>query len=329
MWSPTPGRSTIAAVSDLIQMNATSKGQPLRLQKNADAMGSTCSIILYGHDARMMGSAMDAAFDELRRLDEMLSNYRPESEWSKLNRTAAQRPVKVSSELFQLLSACLQYGRQSEGAFDVTAGPLTKAWGFFKGEGRLPNEAEIAGALSAVGYQHLQLEPGGQTVRFVRAGMELDPGGMGKGYAVDRMVDLLRRRGFNNALIAASGSSIGGLGAPPMEPMGWPVDIRDPLNPRKLAAQVLLKDSSISTSGSSEKSFLIGGQVYSHIIDPRTGYPVKGSMSVSVIASSALESEVWTKSCLINGREWATSHKPAGYRILFCQGTPIRPEWLE
>ena len=106
-------------------------------------MGSTYSIALYGYDRIQMEAAADAAFDEVRRLDELLSNYKPDSEWSQVNRHAAARPVKVSPELFQLLSACLEYSRESEGAFDITVGPLMKVWGFYKGSGHLPHRAEV------------------------------------------------------------------------------------------------------------------------------------------------------------------------------------------
>src|SRR4051812_42284942 len=187
----------------------------LRLEKSADAMGSTYSIALYGYDRVKMEAAVDAAFDEVRRLDELLSNYQPGSQWSEVNRNAAIQPVKVSPELFELLTDCLEYSRKSEGAFDITVGPLMKVWGFYKGSGHLPHKPEIAAALARVGYRHIHLDPAAQTVRFDRAGVEIDPGGVGKGYAVDRMIEVLRRNGIRTALVAGSGSSIYGMGAPP------------------------------------------------------------------------------------------------------------------
>jgi len=137
-----------------------------------------------------MEAAAQAAFDEVRRLDEMLSNYRPSSEWSRVNREAAERPVVVGQELFDLLAACLEYSRRSQGAFDISVGPLMKVWGFYKGSGRLPHRAEVQAALKKVGYRQITLDPGRRTVRFDRPGVELDPGGIGKGYAVDRMIQV-------------------------------------------------------------------------------------------------------------------------------------------
>jgi len=302
----------------------------LRLEKSADAMGSTYSIAIYGNDRVEMEAAVDAAFDEVQRLDEMLSNYKPDSEWSEVNRHAAEKPVKVSPELFQLLSACVEYSRESEGAFDVSVGPLMKVWGFYKGSGHLPHRPEVLAALTKVGYRHIHLDAAAQTVWFDRSGVELDPGGIGKGYAVDRMVDVLRQKGFSIALVAGSGSSIYGMGAPPTEPKGWRIEIRDPQNPSQTAVEVFLKDTSMSTSGSYEKFFRAEGRTYAHIMDPRTGYPAQGSVSVSVIAPRTIDSEAWAKPYFVNGRQWAAKHKPKEFRVYFCEDRMEQPcAWLQ
>jgi FAD:protein FMN transferase len=294
--------------------------EELRLEASVEAMGSTYSLVLYGEDRSRLEAASEDAFEEVRRLDRMLSNYRPESEWSEVNRHAAERPVKVSAELFQLLSACAEYSRQSEGAFDISVGPLMKVWGFYKGTGHLPHRAEVGGALTKVGYRNVLLDATSRTVRFARRGVELDPGGIGKGYAVDRMVDVLRKDGIASALVSASGSSIYALGAPPGE-AGWKVRIRDPKNEAKTVTEVTLKDESMSTSGSYEKFFMAEGKIYSHIMDPRTGFPATGMLSASVITPRALDSEAWTKPFFINGRSWAANHTPKGFRVFLCPDT--------
>jgi thiamine biosynthesis lipoprotein len=293
-------------------------------------MGSTYSIALYGYDRVRMEESADAAFDEVRRLDDLLSNYKPESEWSEVNRHAAEKPMKVSPEMFRLLSACVEYSRESEGAFDISVGPLMKVWGFYKGSGHLPHRPEVLASLTQVGYRHIHLDPGAQTVWFDRSGVELDPGGIGKGYAVDRMVDVLKQNGVRIALVAGSGSSIYGIGAPPTEPKGWRVDIRDPRNPNKTSAEVFLKDMSMSTSGSYEKFFRAEGRTYAHIMDPRTGYPAQGSVSVSVIAPRTIDSEAWAKPYFVNGRPWAARHKPKEFRVYFCEDRTDQPcAWLQ
>jgi thiamine biosynthesis lipoprotein len=301
------------------QATAASEKELLRLEQSADAMGSTYSIAVYGYDRVQMQNAVQAAFDEARRLDDLLSNYKPASEWSEVNRSAAQRPVRVSPELFQLLSACVQFSRASEGAFDISVGPLMKVWGFYKGTGRLPHRAEVAAALQKVGYRHIVLDGAAQTVRFDRDGVQIDPGGIGKGYAVDRMVDVLKAKGIQIALVAGSASSIYGLGAPPTEARGWRVQIRDPRDSRKIVAEAFLKNQSMSTSGSYEKFFRAEGKLYSHLMDPRTGFPAQGVSSVSVVAPRTLESEAWTKPFFINGRSWAAQHKPKEFRVYMCE----------
>jgi thiamine biosynthesis lipoprotein len=302
----------------------------LRLEKSAGAMGSTFSVALYGTDRGKMETAADAALEEARRLDEMLSNYRPESELSLVNREAGEKPVVVSEEFFRLLAQAEQYSRQSGGAFDMTVGPLMKVWGFYKGTGHLPHAAEVSAALTKVGYRHVHLDARAGAVWFDRPGVELDPGGIGKGYAVDKMVDVLKQHGVAIALVSGSDSSIYAMGAPPAEPRGWAVEIKDPWDRNKTAATVFLKDTSLSTSGSYEKFFRAEGKIYAHIMDPRTGYPARGTVAVSVIAPRTLDSEVWAKPYFVNGRQWAVKHKPKEFRVFFCQDRTDQPcAWLQ
>ncbi len=291
--------------------------EPLRLEASLDAMGSAYTIVAYGEDRARLEEAVDQAFEEIRRLDRMLSNYRRDSEWSVVNRVAGERPIEVTQELFDLLANCLEYSRLSEGAFDISVGPLMKVWGFYKGSGELPRKQEVAAAVERVGYRNIVLDSKARTVRFLKAGVEIDPGGIGKGYAVDLAAAVLKANGIRSALVSASGSSIYALGAPP-EDAGWRIDIRDPKDETKTAAEVVLKDESLSTSGSYEKFFKANGKVYSHIMDPRTGYPAQGVLAVSVIAPKTLDSEAWTKPFFVNGRRWAAQHKPKEFRVFLC-----------
>jgi thiamine biosynthesis lipoprotein len=174
-------------------------GELLRLEQSAEAMGSTYSIAVYGTDQAAMETAVEQAFDEVRRLDGLLSNYLPDSEWSEVNHFAAERPVKVPQDLFDLLSACVEYSRQSEGAFDITVGPLMHVWGFYKGTGHMPKPEEVERARAIVGWRNIELDPAARTVKFRKKGVEIDPGGIGKGYAVDRMVEVLRANGIRKA----------------------------------------------------------------------------------------------------------------------------------
>jgi thiamine biosynthesis lipoprotein len=294
------------------------ESQLVRLERSLDCMGTTYTVAVYGLDRFALDSAVEAAFEEAERLDGLLSNYRAESEWSRVNREALNGPVKVSGELFELLAKCQQYSQASEGAFDITVGPLMKIWGFYKQDGRIPHRAEIRQALGRVGWKNIQLDRAAGTVRFTRP-IEMDPGGIGKGYAVDRMIEVLKKQGVERALISAGRSSIYGLGAPPSEPRGWRVLIPDPRDQRKTVAEVFLRNESMSTSGTSEKFFVAGGKTHSHIMDPRSGYPAQGMLAVSVIAPKTIDSEAWTKPFFVRGREWALRNRPKEFRVFLCE----------
>jgi thiamine biosynthesis lipoprotein len=260
----------------------------------------------------------------------MMSNYRPDSELTEVNRYAAERPVKVTPEFFELLADCMEYSRESEGAFDITVGPLMKVWGFYKGTGHLAPKESVARALKKVGYKNVILDRENHSVRFAQPGVELDPGGIGKGYAVDRMADILKDNGITSALVSAGGSSIYALGVPGNNDKGWEVKIRDPKNARKTIEDVYLKNQSMSTSGSYEKFFEADGRIYSHIMDPRTGFPAQGMLSASVITPRTLDSEAWTKPYFILGRQWAAKHKPADFRVFLCEDKAEQPcAWLQ
>jgi thiamine biosynthesis lipoprotein len=204
-----------------------------------------------------------------------------------------------------------------------------KVWGFYKGSGHLPHRPEIQAALTKVGYRHMHLDAAAQTVWFDRPGVEIDPGGIGKGYAVDRMVAVLRKMGVRSAFVAGSGSSIYGIGAPPEDPKGWAVKIKDPWDASKSLAEVWLKDMSMSTSGSYEKFFRAEGRIYAHIMDPRTGYPAQGSVSVSVVAPRTIDSEAWAKPYFVNGRQWAQKHRPQDFRVFFCEDRPEKTDRMD
>jgi thiamine biosynthesis lipoprotein len=292
--------------------------EQVRLERSLDAMGTTYTVALYGTDRFVLDAAVEDAFEEVQRLDLLMSNYRPDSEWSKLNREAPRTAVRVSEETFDLLARCLDYSRRSEGAFDITVGPLMKIWGFYKGSGRIPHRAEIRTALARVGWRRIRLDPAARTVRF-DAPVEIDPGGIGKGYAVSRMVKILKSRGISSGFIIAGRSSMHAIGAPPQEPRGWRVEIPNPGGRNKAGFVCFLKDQSMATSGSTEKFFNVGGRTYTHIMDPRTGYPAEGMLQVSVVAPDAIDSEAWTKPYFILGRKWAERNRPKDFQVFLCE----------
>ncbi len=248
-------------------------------------MACVYTIVAYGREAVSLAAATERALDEVDRIDRLMSHYRVESPLSRLNREGARGPVAVEPELLAFLARCLRYSGESGGAFDVTVGPLMKTWGFFGGEGRLPEDREIAAVREVVGYGHVFLESARGTVRFDRAGIEIDLGGIAKGYAVDRAVGVLAEAGVTAALVSAGGSTLYALGAPPGQ-KGWEIAIEDPLRPGRVARKVVLRDRALSVAGSRGKAFEADGALYSHIMDPRTGRPVPDIAGVAVVTDT-------------------------------------------
>jgi FAD:protein FMN transferase len=276
----------------ILSVSPVTFAQPkiIRYEDSRVSMACTYSIVAYGTDAKQMRQIVDAAFAEVDRIDLLMSHYKKDSPLSQLNREAFQHAVKVEPELFDFLVDSLHYSKSSDGAFDITVGALMKAWGFFRGEGRMPNQKELRDARQKIGYQHLILNAKEKTIRFDRAGIELDLGGIAKGYAIDQAIKILKTHGIERALVSAGGSTIYGLGSPP-EKDGWEIEIQDPLDARKIALTVNLKNQALSISGSSEKFFELNGKRYSHIMDPRTGKPVMNIFSVAVITDTGTKGD--------------------------------------
>ena len=250
------------------------------------SMACAYAIEAYAGSGVDLRVVVEEALDEVDRIDRLMSHYKADSPLSRLNREAARHAVSVDKELFDFIERSLRYTDESDGAFDITVGPLMKAWGFFRGEHRVPDAGELAGVRRRVGAGHVILNRETRTIAFDIEGVELDLGGIAKGYAVDRVVELLRARHVTAALVSAGGSSIYGLGSPPARD-AWEVTIQDPLDASKVALSVALKDASLSVAGSAEKSFAADGVTYTHIMDPRTGQPVQGMLSVAVVTPSA------------------------------------------
>ncbi len=266
-------------------------------------MGTLCEVRLWAEARAQAARALAAAFGELHRLDAVFSNYGADSELARVNREAAAAPVAVSGELWELTRYARSAWRQSAGAFDITSGPLLKAWGFWQREPRIPSWVELAEARARVGAGKLELDARARTIRFRQDGMELDFGGLAKGYAVQRAARALRREGVAAALVNLGGSSLYAVGTPPAEPGNWVVAVSDPRQPQRAALLFELGDGwAVSTSGTCEQSFSAEGRRFSHLLDPRSGEPLDGLRSATVIARSGRRSEVLTKLLLLGAR---------------------------
>lgn len=267
-------------------------------------MGTVFEIEAYGEDADRAAEAVEEAFAAIRRADEIMSDYREESELSRLNREGAGGFVPLSPDLYEILQKSAAYSRLTDSAFDVTVGPLVDAWRRASEQGRLPSDRERTQLLPLIGSAHLLFAEQEQAVRLGRSGVKVDLGGIAKGWAVDRAAQILRQRGIERALISAGTSSLYAMGSPPGQ-QAWNIAVRHPLREDEILAVVSLRDQSLSTSASYEKHLRIGGRTYSHILDPRSAAPVESMWSSTVIAPDAVESDALSTATFVLGLERA------------------------
>jgi thiamine biosynthesis lipoprotein len=264
------------------------------------AMACKFEITLADTDAVWVPAAR-SALDEIDRIEDQLSVFRNTSTICHVNRCAAAAAVDLDEDVFELLQHSAELSRATDGAFDITSTPLSCCWGFLRREGRLPSIEAIAAARAVVGYRGVALDSGRRSVRFDRAGIELNLGAIGKGYALDRIAAGMRRAGVMDALLSAGCSSLLAIGG---RDGGWKVDIVSPRAGRPLA-RVWLQDAALGTSGGGEQFVEVDGKRYGHVIDPRTGWPASGVLSASVIASSAASADALSTAFLVGGLELA------------------------
>jgi thiamine biosynthesis lipoprotein len=317
----------LLAAAGLASMGSVQTPQrPFHHQATRMSMACAYAIDAYGLDAETLPRVLEDALDEVDRIDRLMSHYKADSPLSRLNREAAQAPVQVDQELFDFIVDSMRYYRDSHGAFDITVGPLMKAWGFFNGEGRVPTAGDLEEARRHVGGNHVILNAADRTIRFDQPGVELDLGGIAKGYAVDRVVRLLKDRGVRAALVSAGGSTTYGLGTPPGSE-GWEVTIQDPVNPQNNALTVLLNDRALSVSGSYGKWFESGGVRYSHIMDPRSGMPVQGMLSVAVMTATGTAGDALDDAFFVLGPEGSRPYlnEVPGTEVYYFVAHPTQP----
>src|SRR4030095_5200879 len=219
------------------------------------------------------------ALNEIDRIEDQLTVFRESSEISLVNRQAATEEVAVESSLFDLLVLCKDLYRETNGAFDITSGPLTRCWGFLRREGRLPGTDELNEAKACVGSDKLQLNHAKRTIRFTQPGVEINLGSIGKGYALDRTGELLSHN-LQSVFLNAGASSMRAIGSGESDE-GWSIGLRHPRSKLRRLGVLRVRDCALSTSGSEEQFFEHEGSRYGHIIDPRTGWPASSVTSVT------------------------------------------------
>jgi thiamine biosynthesis lipoprotein len=298
MFTQLPAR--ILGLSTLLCMAAPAHAEWVRRITDG-IMGTRITVELWSEDKDKAEQAIDAVLDEERHVDESMSTYKPTSEVSQVNAKAADGPMRISKELFDLLVTAKEYSVLTDGAFDITYASVGYLYDFRK---RVrPDEAQIQKALPAVNFRHVLLDPKNQTVQFSQKGVRIDLGGIAKGYAVDRGIDVLKSRGFTRAYVSAGGDSriIGDRFGKP-----WMVGIRDPRKGEgEVITRIPLTDAAISTSGDYERFFDEDGVRYHHIIDPHTGHSASKVLSATIIGPYAMRTDGLSKTAFVLGPEKA------------------------
>ncbi len=273
--------------------------------------------------------AAEAALDLIDQLEAQLTVYREDSEVSLLNQRAAAEWVPVEPHLFTLLQLAQRLALETAGAFDITAGALIKTWGFFRGPRRVPDPAELADVRQRVGMQHVSLDTERGAIRYARAGLEINLGSIGKGYALDRVADLLRNQwGLSSGLLHGGHSSVYAMGTEPGDSRGWAVGLSHPWDPERRLAVLRLRDRALGSSAATFRHLEYNGRKLGHILDPRSGWPAEGMASASVVAPTAAEADGLATAFYILGvdkaRDYCNRHPEIG-AVLLPEGaaTPV------
>ncbi|MBI3853543.1 MAG: FAD:protein FMN transferase [Verrucomicrobia bacterium] len=273
-----------------------------RFEFTQPQMGSLFSITLYAPDKVTADQAAKAAFDRVAELNRIMSDYDPQSELMQLCRKPSGLPVRVSDDLFDILQQSQKFSRLSNGAFDVTVGPYVRVWRSARKRKALPSPETISALTGSIGYQKIRLDPHAKTVTLLAAGMQLDLGGIAKGYAADKALAVLRHHGITRAMAAASGDIA--VGDPPPGRQGWTIGIASiDSSASGLTQAVLLKNAAVSTSGDTEQFVEIGGVRYSHIVDPATGRGLTERIGVTIIARNAMTTDALATAVSVMGAE--------------------------
>jgi thiamine biosynthesis lipoprotein len=268
------------------------------MTRNENIMGTRCAVELWSEDKVKGEAAIASVFDDMKRIDRLMSTWKEDTEISLVNREGGKHPVKISPELFKLLQVSVEYSELTHGAFDITYASVGYLYDFKKGVH--PDQKAIDKALPGINWRHMVLDPKKTTVFFTRLGMRIDLGGIAKGYSVDRGIEILQKQGITRAMVNAGGDTriIGDRFGKP-----WVVGIRDPDHENKMFLRMPLSDTAFSTSGDYERYFDEDGKRFHHIIDPKTGDSARKVRTVTVISGTATRTDALTKSVFIMGAE--------------------------
>jgi len=283
-----------------------------------DAMACRFEVVFNAGETADATELGVAALDLVDLIEDRITVYRDGSELSRLNATASEGWQPVAADLFDLLVTAGQLGERTGGGFDCASGALVRAWGFLERRGRIPTDESLQAARERSGMRLVELDPATKRVRFARPGVEFNLGGIGKGWALDRVVELLRDAGVESGFVHGGRSSvraIGSQGGVQGGQRGWPVGVRHPLRTDRRLATIRLQDRALGTSGSGTQFFVDRGRRLGHILDPRSGLPAEGLLSATVVAPTAAESDALSTALYVLG--------PAGLPLIAPEGGDV------
>ena len=270
-------------------------------KKTASLLGSPFDITVVAKDSIQGSEYTETAISEVKRVENLISDWIPSSHISKVNQNAGIQPIKVDAEVYELVERALKISKLTNGAFDISYASMDKIWKFDGSMKKMPTEEEIKKSVEKVGYQNVILNPKDTTIFLKNEGMKLGLGGIGQGYIADKLKALLKEKGCVSGIVNVSGD-ISTWGKQ-ISGKPWTIGIINPMNKNKVFATFPLEDTSVETSGSYEKFVTFGGKRYSHIIDPRTGYPASGIVSISVFAKQTEVADALATGIFVMGVE--------------------------
>jgi thiamine biosynthesis lipoprotein len=265
-------------------------------------MGTFARIIVTTDNPQQANQAINAAFDTIFHIEKLMSDYKPDSQLSQINQNGFEKPVPVDAELFEVLSAAKEYSNLSDGAFDITIGPVVQLWRKAKEENSTPDPEALKKAREAVGYESLILDAENMTVQFDKDGMFIDLGGIAKGYAIDKAIEILQTAGINGAMVDIGGD-LRCYGIPANGKQHWLIGIQDPTDEESILLKLNMDNMAVATSGDYRRFVMIDDQKHSHIIDPETADSSTDLSSVTLIAPTAMAADALATAVTVLGNE--------------------------
>jgi thiamine biosynthesis lipoprotein len=312
------GAAAADAIAEMAAPLSAPAGGGYLTRLGRQAMACQFEVLFKTEQCKEAIDAAVAALDLVDELESQLTVYRETSEVSRINQTAHADAVEVEPRLFELFERAAEIHQATSGAYDIATGALTKLWGFFRRQGKVPDTAELSRTMEQIGMQHVQLDRERRTIRLLKPGVEINLGSIGKGYALDRMAEILHRAGISDFLLhggnssvlghgqqrgenvnqepgirgqAASGTLTLALSRREREQGGWRIGITHPLDPGRRIGEIAIRDRALGTSGSSAQFFVHDGRRYGHILDPRTGWPAEKTLATTVAAPIGAEAD--------------------------------------